>query len=121
MPHVGGSGNVRVEDVTFKKSRKQSDILNEVPSEEVIDSEAQVPVSTTPEQLKRYCMEQVQLTTNQDKRRVFLAFSRMIDENKTLRDKVKQLSSQLLRTVLENKTVPESRTDSAQEEVEDDE
>lgn len=117
MPHVGGSGRSRVIDVTFNHAREQREILNEVPQEQIVEEEAQVPVSTTPEQLKRYCMESVQSTSDQNKRRVFLAFSRMIDENVELKKEVRELQRKLRNATVES-TVTKS-TSEGETEAED--
>ena len=71
----------RVEDVTFKGARQQSEILNEGVSDvEVTPDKIEAPKSLTPEQVKSYLLKSIQVSVNDDEKRVYAQVIRWIDE-----------------------------------------
>ena len=71
----------RVEDVTFKGARQQSEILNEGVSDvEVTTEKVEVPKSLTPEQVKAYLLKSIQKSKYEDEKRVFAQMIHWIDE-----------------------------------------
>ena len=74
-------GGFRVEDVTFKGARQQSEILKEgVNDVEVNPEKVEVPKSLTPEQVKKYLLKSIQSSNSEDEKRVFAQVIRWIDE-----------------------------------------
>ena len=74
-------GGFRVEDVTFKGARQQSEILKEGVSDvEVNPEKVEVPKSLTPEQVKKYLLKSIQSSNNEDEKRVFAQIVKWIDE-----------------------------------------
>ena len=74
-------GGFRVEDVTFKGARQQSEILKEgVNDVEVNPEKVEVPKSLTPEQVKKYLLKTIQYSNNEDEKRVFAQVIKWIDE-----------------------------------------
>lgn len=74
-------GGFRVEDVTFKGARQQSEILKEGVSDvEVNPEKVEVPKSLTPEQVKKYLLKTIQYSNNEDEKRVFAQVIKWIDE-----------------------------------------
>ena len=71
----------RVEDITFKNARRQSEIDKEngvlIPQS---DDEVEVPKSVTPEQLISYYEQCIEATEDLQKKRVFSTTIRMIRE-----------------------------------------
>ena len=70
----------RVEDITFKNARKQSEILNEMIIEEVEEVEVKPPVSLTPEQVKQFYLEKIKVARSTDEKRVYSQTISWIDE-----------------------------------------
>ena len=71
----------RVEDVTFKGARQQSEILKEgVSDAEVNPEKVEVPKSLTPEQVKKYLLKSIQSSNSEDEKRVFAQIVKWIDE-----------------------------------------
>ena len=83
-------GGFVTEDVTFKNARRQSDILKEVESEQIIDNEVEAPISLTPEQLIDYYLKCIQSTGDQSKRRIFAQTIKWIVELQETKKKLKQ-------------------------------
>ena len=74
-------GGFRVEDVTFKGARQQSEILKEgVSDAEVNPEKVEVPKSLTPEQVKKYLLKSIQSSNSEDEKRVFAQIVKWIDE-----------------------------------------
>lgn len=74
-------GGFRVEDVTFKGARQQSEILKEGVSDvEVNPEKVEVPKSLTPEQVKKYLLKSIQSSNSEDEKRVFAQIVKWIDE-----------------------------------------
>ena len=70
----------RVEDVTFRKARRQCEIDNEIEHEDVVQEEVKAPVSLTPEQVKKYLLKTIQSSNSEDEKRVFAQVIKWIDE-----------------------------------------
>lgn len=70
----------RVEDITFKNARKQSEILNEMEIEELEEVEVKPPVSLTPEQVKQFYLEKIKVARSTDEKRVYSQTISWIDE-----------------------------------------
>lgn len=100
MPHIEGTH--RVVDCTFYGGRKQSDILKEVDEAEVIQNKPEVPNSLTPEQLKTYCLQCINSTSNQAERRVYAELIRIIDEHSEVKKKLRALEIKELRNHTDN-------------------
>ena len=89
----------RVEDVSFKGARQQSEILKEgVTNAEFEEKEPEVPKSLTDEQVKAYLLKCIQSTTDNDKRKVFAHLVKCVDElaelkKENIKYKMKELQS----------------------------
>lgn len=90
----------RVEDITFKNARQQSEILKEIEQEEGVETTSvQAPVSLTPEQVKAFYMLKITATTDSNEKRVYAQTIRWIDE---LLDTKKKLFALEAKEVVEN-------------------
>lgn len=90
----------RVEDITFKNARKQSEILKEMEQEEVLpEDNIQAPVSLTPEQVKAFYMLKIASTVDSNEKRLYAQTIRWIDE---LLDTKKKLFALEAKEVVEN-------------------
>ena len=64
----------RVDDITFRGARKQSEIENEIEKDEVEEVDVKAPVSLTPEQVKDYYKTKIALAKDSnEKRREYLS------------------------------------------------
>lgn len=88
MTHI--RGGIRVEDVSIKNARRQSDILNEIPQENVVSPEPEVPISTTIEQVKEFYLSSFKMTDDSSKKRVYAQTVMWLDELLELRKTVKK-------------------------------
>lgn len=62
----------RVEDITFKNARRQSEILNEIETvEDVAEDDVKAPVSLTPEQVIEFYTEKIKVARDSNERRVY--------------------------------------------------
>ena len=95
----------RVEDITFKKARRQSEIDKEngvvTPQNE---DEVEAPKSVTPEQLINYYEQCIEVTEDLQKKRVFSTTIRMIRELLEARTKLVAYRQKELREVVNEET-----------------
>lgn len=89
----------KVEDITFRGARKQSEILNEIEQEEVPEEEVQAPVSLTPEQVKDYYKAKIIVAKDSNEKRVYSQTIKWIDE---LTETKKKLFALEAKQVVEN-------------------
>lgn len=88
----------RVEDVTFRGARKQSEIDKELGIEpDVSTDEVEVPVSLTPEQIKSFYLKKIQATQDQAQRRVYAQTIKWIDELQSVKAELMQYKMKELR------------------------
>ena len=88
----------RVEDVTFKHARKQSEIENEIERDSERDSEEEesqikAPVSLTPEQVKIFYLAKIDASKDSNEKRVYAQTIRWIDELLSTKKKLFALES----------------------------
>ena len=83
----------RVEDVTFKNARKQSEIDKEIGVEEVESSEVKAPISITPEQVKEFYQRKIECATDSNEKRVYSQTIAWIDELAETKKKLFALES----------------------------
>lgn len=82
-------GGFRVEDVTFRNARQQSEILNEgVIDEEIEKSKVEAPKSLTPEQIKNFFLKKIQNTTDEGEKRVYAKTIHLVDELAEIKNKL---------------------------------
>lgn len=105
MPHIPGKHTVI--DCTYHGGRKQSAILNEAEIPVIEDTEIEVPVSLTPEQLKTYCLQCINSTSNQQKRKVYAEFIKIIGEREELKAKLRAFEMRELRSNALNSDTPD--------------
>ena len=70
----------KVEDITFRKARLQSAILDEMEHEELPEEEVKAPVSLTPEQIKAFYMLKIASARDSNEKRVYAQTIKWIDE-----------------------------------------
>ena len=70
----------RVEDITYRKARQQSAILDEMENEEVVEEEVKAPVSLTPEQIKMFYVAKIAVAKDSNEKRVYAQTIKWIDE-----------------------------------------
>ena len=70
----------KVEDITFKHARKQSEILKEIEQEEPEEKEVKAPVSLTPEQVKDFYKKKIEVAKDSNEKRVYSQTIKWIDE-----------------------------------------
>lgn len=95
------TGNIRVEDVTFRKARNQSAVLKELAERRGRNnpSEANVstPVSLTPESVKSFFKSKIEATSDIAEKRVYMQTVRWIDDMLAFR---KELTALKLKEVV---------------------
>ena len=69
----------RVQDITFRGARKQSEIDNETENDEE-EVEVKAPVSLTPEQVKDYFKTKISVAKDSNEKRVYSQTIKWIDE-----------------------------------------
>lgn len=78
------TGHIRVEDVTFKGARQQSEVLKEIAerkgSDQSYAGNVQVPVSLTPESVKSFYEEKIAETNDDREKKVYKQTIRWIDD-----------------------------------------
>lgn len=90
----------RVEDITYRKARRQCEIENEIEHEDIdTNSSIQAPVSLTPEQVKAFYMLKITATVDSNEKRVYAQTIRWIDE---LLETKKKLFALEAKEVVEN-------------------
>ena len=70
----------RVEDITFKGARQQSEILKEIDTEDIVEEEVLAPVSLTPEQVKQFYTEKIRVAKDSNEKRLYSQTILWIDE-----------------------------------------
>lgn len=70
----------RVEDITFKHARRQSEIDNEIEHEEVEQEEVKAPVSLTPEQVKSFYVLKIATSKDSNEKKLYSQTIKWIDE-----------------------------------------
>lgn len=70
----------KVEDITFRQARRQSQIENEIDHEEVVTDDVKAPVSLTPEQVKTFYMNKINVARDSNEKRVYSQTIKWIDE-----------------------------------------
>lgn len=70
----------RVEDITFHNARKQSAILDEIPTEEVVEDDIKAPISLTPEQVKEFFKQKISSCKDSNEKRLYSQTIKWIDE-----------------------------------------
>lgn len=100
-PHMTTTRNgFKVEDITFRNARKQSEILKEMGEEEDLETtDIKAPVSLTPEQVKAFYMLKITSAKDSNEKRVYAQTIRWIDE---LLDTKKKLFALEAKEVTEN-------------------
>lgn len=90
----------RVEDITFRNARKQSEILKEMDIEETDFSDnIQVPVSLTPEQVKDYFKQKIEVAKDSNEKRLYSQTIKWIDELAETKKKVFTLEEKIAKQV----------------------
>lgn len=78
------TGNMRVEDITFKGARKQSQVLADIAErfgdDQSSSGSVQVPVSLTPESVKTFYNQKIADTKDIHERCIYQQTIRWIDE-----------------------------------------
>lgn len=88
----------RVEDVTFRGARKQSEIDKELGIEpDMTTEDVEVPVSMTPEQIKSFYLKKIQATQDQAQRRVYAQTIKWIDELQSVKAELLQYKAKEIR------------------------
>lgn len=105
------TGMIRVEDCTFKRARKQSEIDKELGVEKEEEKEVEVPVSLTPEQVKAFYLKKIQATQDQPTRRVYAQTIRWIDELQRVKAELNQHMLKELRELAARDDSPEDLQD----------
>ena len=71
----------RVEDITFKKARRQSAIIEELGLEdEIEETEIKAPVSLTPEQVKEFLRVKIEASSDSNEKRLYSQIIMWVDE-----------------------------------------
>ena len=85
----------RVEDVTFRRARRQSEIDSELIESGEFPVDSQVPVSLTPEQVKKFYANRAETTRDMHEKALYMTTIKWIDDLFTLRKENVQLSMEL--------------------------
>lgn len=87
----------RKEDITFHGARRQNQILNELPKENLERAEPDAPASTTPEQVINYFEECIRVTDDKQKKHIYSVTIKWIKELEQMKqnnvaDKIKEIA-----------------------------
>lgn len=93
----------RVEDITFRKARQQSAILDEMEYVEEQEDDVKAPVSLTPEQVKAFYMLKIANAKDSNEKRLYAQTIRWIDELLETKKKLFALESKEI-TEVEDET-----------------
>lgn len=86
----------RVEDITFRNARRQSEIENEIERDDTEDGGAvQAPVSLTPEQVKTFYLAKIEQTNNIREKKVYAQTIKWIDDLLDTKKKLIQLEEKV--------------------------
>lgn len=85
----------RVEDITFRGARKQSEIDKEKPSDTSNTGSSVIPVSLTPEQVIQFYNRKISETHNSREQEVYNKTIQWISDCESLRKKVASLEIKL--------------------------
>lgn len=80
MAHITSTRGFKVEDVTFKHARRQNEIEKELNYETVAETEVEVPVSLTPEQVIDYYQTLINLSDDTKEKVLFSQTIKWIKE-----------------------------------------
>lgn len=83
----------RVEDITFRKARRQCEIDNEIDPVEAEQEEVKAPVSLTPEQVKEFYSQKIAVAKDSNEKRVYSQTIKWIDELSDTKKKLFALES----------------------------
>lgn len=95
----------RVEDVTFKHARKQSEIENEIEHEDVIRPQVKAPVSLTPEQVIDFLKTQIAIAGDSNEKRLYSQVIVWIKELHDIKKKVLTLREKMIVRSKEDKEI----------------
>lgn len=91
MCNMTTTGSIRVEDITFKGARKQSEIDKEIVKGDSADIEVKVPVSLTPEQVVVFYKSLIVSTRGTPEKLVYAQTIKWIEELQKLKAEVRQM------------------------------
>lgn len=78
------TGHIRVEDITFKGARQQSQVIEDIKArhgeDQVEVGDVKVPVSMTPEAVKSFYEQKIAETRNPNEKKIYAQTIRWIDE-----------------------------------------
>lgn len=93
----------RVEDVTFRRARRQSEIDNEIEqTEETSGDTVKAPVSLTPEQVKSFYVSKIAFSTDSNEKRLYAQTIKWIDELQDTKKKLLALEAKEVKETEEN-------------------
>ena len=85
----------KVEDITFHKARRQSAIENEIETPDTTEGNVTVPVSKTPESIKKFLQDKIEATKNVREKEVFEYLIKTIDTLADTRKHLKDTQNEL--------------------------
>ena len=83
----------RVEDITFRKARRQCEIENEIDTIEQEQDEVKAPLSLTPEQVKEFYKQKIAVSKDSNEKRVYSQTIKWIDDLSETKKKLFALES----------------------------
>lgn len=97
---TAAKGMFRVQDVSLRNPRRQSEVAKEIAAEKgIAPGEVRAPVSLTPESVKSFFSKKAESTTNPDEKKIYTQTIAWINECFDLRKKVVFLESKLPKEV----------------------
>lgn len=97
----------KVEDITFKNARRQSEIDKELGVDTVSDEEElKTPISLTPEQVIRYYEESIANTDSVSKKRLYAQTIKWIKELQEANTKLLHYRQKELRETVNKNVIP---------------
>lgn len=83
----------RIDDITFRNARKQSEILKEISPEVIEEEEVKPPISITPEQVKNFYRQKIEVSRDSNEKRVYSQTIQWIDELASVKRQLIKLES----------------------------
>lgn len=92
--NITTTGNIKVQDITFKHARRQNEIDKELGREEPTKEEVKAPVSLTPEQVVDFYKQSIQNTDDTQTKMVYAQTIKWIKELQDTKSKLALLIMQ---------------------------
>lgn len=96
-------GKFRVEDITFRQARKQSEVENEIDRDEETEEVIKAPISVTPEQVIEFFKTKIAKASDSNEKRLYSQTIKWIKELQTTKKELTALREKMIAREEEDK------------------